>query len=374
MNYKNWIEELQLPTSSLEGKAQQTDYKIQYILAYVKHWLLVTANRHDVSNINFIDCMCNAGIYLDGDLGTAMRVLILFKDFSINYPNKNFSLYLNDYDPKRMAIIKSISDKILGPEYPKNIFVYYYTSDVNEYLRKIQYNTPCQALNSTILFVDPYDLGTVNIQLLSNFARRFYAEIIFNLFVNDFVRNHRIDPGRIATCLGEGLAIDDSDKLIELIRKKLHVGHIKHVFFYQFNNSKNAELYQIVFATPSRKGLEKLKEAIWEVFNGRAYHRNLVVDVNQITLFDSAQEKQSLLSDYATRAKSLLLKNFAGRTVNYTDIDIFLLENTMMRKTDIIRNVLLPLIEEKRIKKLGLVDNKTNYTHDQYFFLEETQP
>jgi len=62
----------------LDEKKEQTTYKIDYITKYVEKWLYVVANVPGIKNINFIDCMCNAGIYQDGDLGYSMRVLELF--------------------------------------------------------------------------------------------------------------------------------------------------------------------------------------------------------------------------------------------------------------------------------------------------------
>ena len=54
----------------LDDKKQQTTYKIDYVSEYVKNWLYVMATSEKVHTLNFIDCMSNAGIYKDGDLGT----------------------------------------------------------------------------------------------------------------------------------------------------------------------------------------------------------------------------------------------------------------------------------------------------------------
>ena len=97
--------------------------------------------------------------------------------------------------------------------------------------------------------------------------QKHYCELLFNFFISDYVRNIHQDAGRIAKCLG-GERIETKDDLITYMRKQLRVGHIKHLFSYQFRTEKNVELYQIVFATPSSRGLEKLKEALWKVFKG----------------------------------------------------------------------------------------------------------
>ena len=72
----------------LDNKNEQTNYKIKYITNYVKNWLIVLSNTKFCTNLNFIDCMSNAGIYLDGEYSTAMNVLELFVDFQKNFQIK----------------------------------------------------------------------------------------------------------------------------------------------------------------------------------------------------------------------------------------------------------------------------------------------
>lgn len=67
MNFFSLIDELGIEQGHLDAKKQQTDYKIKYVVEYVERWLLVSVNRPEVTNINFVDCMSNAGIYQDGD-------------------------------------------------------------------------------------------------------------------------------------------------------------------------------------------------------------------------------------------------------------------------------------------------------------------
>ena len=67
----------------LDEKKPQTTYKIEYVSKYVEKWLFVMSNVNEVKNINFIDCMCNAGLYKDGDKGTAIKVLELFNEFAL---------------------------------------------------------------------------------------------------------------------------------------------------------------------------------------------------------------------------------------------------------------------------------------------------
>lgn len=81
----------------LDDKKAQTTNKIKYVSKYVENWLYVMANAKFSEGINFIDCMCNAGIYLDGDFCTSIEVLKLFVASAAIHKDKTFNLYFNDY-------------------------------------------------------------------------------------------------------------------------------------------------------------------------------------------------------------------------------------------------------------------------------------
>jgi three-Cys-motif partner protein len=252
MNYSSLISALNLPIKKLDTKQQQTDYKIKYITEYVRGWLIVSANR-PIFTINFIDCMCNAGIYQDGDLCTSIEVLLLFYEFAKSHPDKHFNLFLNDIDEFKVKTCKHIIGTLQNTHKQPNVNVLYESMDVNDYLQKYDMFSSYLRFNcATVLFVDPYDFGTVHIEKLSRFLKEYYCELIFNLFTSDYVRN-KIDA-RIRFCIGDA-QINSKEELVEYVVQQFRVGKIKCVFRYEFRISRNIELYQIVFATPSIKGL-----------------------------------------------------------------------------------------------------------------------
>lgn len=370
MNCFSLIDELCIEQGHLDAKKQQTDYKIRYVVEYIERWLLVSVNRPEVTNINFVDCMSNAGIYKDGDLGTSMEVLSLFVNSATQHPNKVFNLFVNDNDSARTTICSRVAERLMQGQPVSNVNVHISTLDVNDYLcnYKIFYKYFGYG-SSNIVFVDPYDFGTVKIEQLANFISHYYCEVIFNFFTSDYVRNG-IDK-RIRACIGNA-NIHNKEDLIQYIVDQMKVGKIKYVFSYQFRTSTNTELYQIIYATPHIKGLQVLKEALWKTFNGKFYHRNFNEQPAQLSLFTEEDNRQSLLQIHASSAKRLLVHNFNGQVALYKEIEQFLTENTMMQTTDFLGSVLKPLIAEGKVIKRCITKNKANYKSDEYYF-EEVQ-
>lgn len=369
MNCQEWIEDLKINNKLLDEKKQQTDYKIKYVVEYVKLWMLVNLNREEITNINFIDCMCNAGIYKDGDLCTAVEVLSLFISYAQDHQEKSFNLFINDHDQEKIEIFKIIAEKILNNKIMPNVKILISNLDVNIYLAKYEhFENKLKYGAATILYVDPYDFGTVKIYKLTDFISKFYCEVVFNFFISDYVRNG-IDK-RIRECIGQE-NIENKEDLISYIVRSVKVGKMKFVFSYQFRTAKNRELYQIIFVTPSQKGLIKLKEALWKVFSGKFYHRNKETNPMQLSLIPEDDDRNYLLCIHAKDAKSLLFKSYSGKTVLYSDLERFLIENTMMKDSDFLESVIKPLIREGKLKKCGNVKNKNNYKNDEYIFRSE---
>ncbi|SCJ99267.1 Uncharacterised protein [uncultured Eubacterium sp.] len=366
MGNKEIIKKLSINENILDDKKQQTGYKVRYITEYVRQWLFVNTNRTEIQSINFIDCMSNAGIYKDGDFGTSMEVLVLFLENAKQFKNKKFNLFINDNDPKRIAICNKLSDNLIKGQNITNLEVHISCKDVNRYINDYNiFDSELRKFSATILFVDPYDFGTVVIDNIKLFVIRYYCEVIFNLFTSDFVRNGVDD--RIKKCIGN-TTITDKEGLVQYIFDSLKVGKMKYGFSYQFKTSTNTELYQIIFATPNEAGLVKLKEALWKVFNGKFNHRNSVENTDQISFFSKKDDEKLLLEMHAENAKNLLLQQFSGSEVSYEDIKLFLNEKTMMKESQFLNHVLKPLINSGKIKKMGQVEYKSNYKKDNYRF------
>lgn len=358
-NYKELIKKLEIPLNELDEKKEQTNYKIKYIVEYIRLWLIVSCERKDIKieNINFIDSMANAGIYVDGDLGTPTEVFLLFQEFSKNNPNKQFNLFFNDKDKKRIEILKKIINYFSKNN--SNLNISYHNEDVKFYLSNENIFSSC--LNypaSTVLFVDPYNFKDSNLDVIQSFINKYYCELFYNLFYNDILRNYLKDSSK---------AIDSFIKNIENDFRENKNKKERFIFSYSFKNIKNLEIYRIMFITPNIKGIEKLKEALWNVFEGLPSHKNSE-NKNQLSMFH--EEKIISFLEYASNeAKEFLLNKFHKNTIlTYNDIKNFLIQKTILKEGQFIKNVIKSLINENKIQKIGDV-RKNNFKEDKYKIL-----
>lgn len=351
----------------IEAKNEQTSYKIKYVTKYVDNWLRVLSHAEFCSNLNFIDCMCNAGIYADGDFCTAFKVLELFKNYAYQFPQKKYSLYINDISRERLDIFTTLVNKVFGNKLPSNIMLYKNNNDVNEYLKILTTNDNLFTYpNATLLYVDPYDFGTVHIPTLRAFVKKYYCELIFNVFTSDFVRN-KMDTRIIKAIDDETVVIKTKEELVEYIISQLKVNKMKYSFAYEFRITTNVEIYQIMFLTPSNKGLEELKDALWDTFKGFAFHRNSNKKrEGQISLFTEEDDVNENLKNYSREANDYLQKNYVNKILSYNEICDIILPRSMLKSSHIINFLIKPGISSGYVVKLNRVNNKLNYKDDFY--------
>lgn len=350
-----------------------TKHKIKYVSNYIENWTYIMCEHNKINTINFIDCMCNAGIYNDCTLSTSMEVLNIFVNQAIKYPGMKFNIFLNDILPERIDVIKKLSS-IVNSKNLNNINIFYDTMDVNDYLDSIvKYNTYFQFGSSTVLFVDPYNFGDVKIHKLYEFSNKYYSEIIFNYFSSDYKRNiknesamDKIDKINESMIGIPGYNSNLSDTEVRLlIQDFLKTSKIKYSFAYQFRTSTNVPLYSIIYASPHYRGLEEIKESFWKIFDGDLFYRNTKendIGSKQISLIDDKQLNEDY---YCNEAKNIVISKYSGYEVTYDEILIYLLEHSMLKKGQILRGVIKPLIKENKIEKLNY-SGKNNYLNDSY--------
>ena len=348
----------------LTNKAIHTKYKIQYVSEYAKNWVYV-ASSNSATNINFIDCMCNAGIYQDGDYCSAIEVLRIFRDCAYKYPHKTYNLFLNDYDGNKIRIMREICSAIFS-SYPQNLNIYFKNEDVNDYLNDIKklYHQSFLYPSMTILYVDPYSFHTVKISSIENFISTTYCELLFNLFTSDFNRN-KVDTG-IREVLGGDYDIKNTKELLEHVIDRLRIGKMRYFLSYPFRQQKNVEIYQILFAGPNDKGLDKLKDALWKIFNGSEFYKtDLAKESGQMSLFSEEDNQEMAARRYAQECINSLLSSFSGQIVPYTVIERYVLERSLLKSSHIINFVIKPMMTSGQLTKLNQAQ-RNNYKKDSY--------
>lgn len=353
--------------------SEHTVYKIKYIKEYVRRWLNVAVAQE--KDVEFIDCMCNAGVYLKGQYTTSFEVFLLFNEYAKKHKNINFKLILNDNDLSRINFYKSLISLV---DYESNVFIELNNKDVVIFLNTLKSNYQGYNPALTCLYVDPYNFGIPNlISTIKDFVSNVYCELIFNFFSSDITRNANnfsvpekkeqiINEIRGFIPLYDPKEMKAYDVLLELQNSIKTTKNINFSFAYQFRNSKNIELYYIVYFTPNIRGIELLKETLWNVFEGDDNYyinernkRHNVVDLFGETLIDNN------ISCHSEQAIKIITKKFSNKILTYTEIKECIIQNTLLKETQILKYVIKPMLDNNQIIRMNYTP-KNNYKGDSY--------
>ena len=211
---------------------------------------------------------------------------------------------------------------------------------------------------------------------IKEFSENNYSEIIFNYFSSDYSRNmnNSFAISKIESIKSsmEGVYGYNEQlteiQVLDLIQAYFKTSKIKYSFAYQFRTRKNVPLYNIVYATPNKKGLEEIKDTFWRVFDGNPFFLNYEEQEKNLEItqqFQLFNDKDLNELSYSKEAQKKLINNYYSMTISYDDIVIYILENTMLRKGQVIKTVIKPLIYDGKIVKLNKKSIK-DYTHDLY--------
>ena len=358
----------------LDEAKLHTQYKIKYIKDYVRRWLNVAVNSRQ-RNIVFIDSMCNAGIYKNGVKGTCIEVIELFIEYAKENQAKQFYVFLNDYDQDKIMVLKKL---ISNYNTPNNLRINITDKDVVKYLTLLIEKNIFSNSCFTLLYTDPCNFGIPNLlTTIKTFIDKFYCELLFNYFSSDVTRNKNNTSAKnkmskikneLSSVITDINIDDDENKEIlnKLISTYKDTKNIKYSFAYRFNNTNNAELYYIIFFTPNKRGLELIKESIWKVFNGEeSFKKQIDIDKSQLKLFNT---DDLLISTYSGPMKESIIKlAYEKGELSYDDIETYVLENSLLKDSHIIKPIINPLLEGGILEKITPTGvRKNNYKESKY--------
>ncbi len=359
-----------------------TTKKIAYVAKYVEEWLFVITNVSQY--IFFIDIMSNAGVYKNSYLSTSIEVLNVFVKYAKKHKDKQFFLLANDYDGDKVSTMKKIY-QLYQEEFDKlrltNIKMNVDCEDACDYLSKVNAKYHLEYVKgikkSILLYVDPYNFINKRLAFsVEDFISKNYCELVLNFYCNDYSRNVSNNKAKdhqkeIKELIKDFCKLDEN-KNISAIDLRNHFTNIllkntkmKYYYFVSVKNEKNAPLYYLIFLTPNIRGLEKVKEATWNILS---YHEEYCStykerDPNQLNLFNETPEDEAF--DGALYKLEQIFKQYNGRELSFEEIEVICLQKTFMKSTHVISRVIKPLINANKMIKQGNV-GKANFREDKY--------
>lgn len=280
--------------SVISKASPHTIKKFELIEEYIKSWAQKLLLSNYCSELIFIDCMCNSGIYTNnaGEYvnGTAIRVSEALRDVAKTYQDKRIHIYLNDKDRARVdELIKHL------PESEFNFSIVTTCRDAHDLLRTIGPQLSETKHLHYFLLYDPYD-ANIDWEALLPFFKN-WGEVMINHMVSDPVRAITTAKKNVTKEKYEKTYLEDFEKLlpygsdmaayearVEKIINSLKGERRYYVSAFPFYNTQNSLIYNLIHCTSNKEGFKLYKKSAWKVFGAQSSTKH--TDKNVSFTFD----------------------------------------------------------------------------------------
>lgn len=323
--------------------AEHTRAKHQLLCSYLNAWFPILARSQTSGRVVFIDGFAGPGVYDGGEPGSplvALNTLVSHSYFK-NLSSTEFVFRFIEADEDRHLSLQNAVQRYWqdrAGEKPANIHV---DCIRGEFATVASDGTRLNSNGApTLAFIDPFGWSGVPMSVVRDLMAFDRCEVIFNFMheqVNRFVHDSRPNIANHFTELF-GTTNEEHRRAAELARqprkkflRDLYARQLQEVCGFNFvrpfemvDPKRNRTVYYLMYGTRHPKGLEVMKEPMWEVDPiGGARFSGYAGD--QPVLFEPEPNLQPL--------REALLHEFASKTVSIKEIERFVIEQTDYKAT-----------------------------------------
>lgn len=319
-----------------------TRVKHEILERYLSAWIPILARNQ--SNLLYIDGFAGPGRYSNGEDGSPIIAL----HTALKYRNKfecNIRLLFVEKDEKRAEVLEqnlsqfSSFGRRIKYDVKSGID---FQSAWQDIAREYRLNN--QSLPPTFAFIDPFGWKDIPLSVLKQIMNNSRCEVFITFMyeeINRFIelpnQEENFDALFGTSEWKQIIARNNYDRkraIVDLYRRQLQSEAAKYVFCFEMKNINDTAKYFLFYATNNLKGVQKMKESMWQSDPSGRYRFSDADDPSQGELFDRP--------DYG-RLRQLILDKFVGSTVTIREIENFVLAETPYRETHYKRQVLREL-------------------------------
>jgi len=192
-------------------------------------------------------------------------------------------------------------------------------------------------LPPTFAFIDPFGWSGVPFSIVQRILAFQSCEVLVNFMYEEI--NRFIGHPDQARNFDSFFGTDSWRAIVTIIDPKLRnralhdlyaqqlrtAANSRYVRSFQMKNERDVTDYYLFHATKSRKGLEKMKEAMWRVDQSGEFTFSDATDPNQLVLFERRPDLGLL--------RKQLVERFHGKETTVGDVEEFVLAETAFRET-----------------------------------------
>ncbi len=318
--------------------------KHEILRRYFQAWFPILASW--AGRILYVDGFAGPGKYKGGEDGSPLIVLKTARDHAYR-PKGEVVFVFVEADRARFEHLEQIIDEI-RPTLPTNFAVHCIHGQFNEQLGKVfgQLDEQKKKLAPAFVFVDPFGFSYTPFSTIARILQNKSCEVLItfmfeeiNRFLGQSDYEHTYDELFGTNKWRDVLSISDPEERrrsihdIYLTRLKREAQFARS---FEMLNMGNRTDYFLFFASNNLRGLEKMKEAMWQVDKTGTFQFSDYTDVRRsLNLFGDEPDYDLL--------KNIIVERFKGKDLSIEDLGDFVVAETPFLRTHFKTRILRPM-------------------------------
>lgn len=349
------------PRTTLWSLEPHTGAKHQLLRAYLMAWFPILASVY--GRVVFVDGFAGPGEYKGGEVGSPLIAIEVATKHQQLLANKDLRfLFIEENAARHEHLEELIEERRSSHLIPENVHCWVVHGTFEQEMNSVLNSLDNNPLAPAFVMIDPFGPGGVPYDLIQRLASYRQTELLISFMyesVSRFLSRPEFEChlDQLFGCPDWRAALDIADAarkrsyLHGLFKTQLERAGMEHVRSFQMLDSGGRTEYFLFFATHHVKGMEVMKDAMWNIDPSGAYRFSDATNPDQPRLFDQP--------DYAALRVDVRAE-FSGRSASIAEIERFVTLKTHFRKAHLRDGVLKPLEEEGLIE---VTDRKKRRTY-----------
>ena len=162
-----------------------TEAKLQFYIRYLERYLSILLMAKGIGTINIYDMYSGAGIYDDGNSGSAVRAVdVIWEQKTKAATSTTVNLLLNELKSNKAKQLENLLCSRQDPK--KGVSIGFRNVEAATLLESLPTDIQSQSRNTrNFVFIDPYGYKDIDPNLLSNIMNVGKTEIVLFLPINE---------------------------------------------------------------------------------------------------------------------------------------------------------------------------------------------
>jgi len=286
-----------------EPFGEETITKLEIFEKYLEAWLPVFIHHPSYNEVNICDFFAGMGQDKNMIPGSPLRILKVIKSYqdSIKKTGLHINIHFNDYDKKKLRILKELVDENLGElsGLEQLIYIEFYNLDFKELFDK---KKPVLKESVNMIFLDQNGIKQISAEVFTDLESFPITDFIFFISSSFFKRFGKefseYFPSLDHNKIKNANPVEIHRVILEEYKKMLP--QKSKTVLYPFSIKKGANIYGLIFGSKHPLAVDKFLHIAWDKnkLNGQAnfdinddlkkYQRNLFL--NRLTKIEEFQE------------------------------------------------------------------------------------